>query len=62
LDRWNLYLKVGDNGEGFVYVHRDIHGIGDLAADQYDWRKPMMRVVVSEAIVDRSLMHVNQRE
>ena len=24
---------ASDNGEGFVHVHRGIHGIGDLAAD-----------------------------
>jgi hypothetical protein len=35
------------NGEGFVHVHRGFFGIGDLPADRYDWRNPMMRVVVS---------------
>jgi hypothetical protein len=35
------------NGEGSVHVHRGFHGIGDLAADRYDWRNPMMNVVVS---------------
>lgn len=35
------------NGEGFVHVHRGFFGIGDLSADRYDWRNPMMRVVVS---------------
>jgi len=34
------------NGEGFVHVHRGFFGIGDLAADRYDWRNPMMRIVV----------------
>jgi hypothetical protein len=38
---------ISGNGEGFVHVHRGFFGIGDLAADRYDWRNPMMRVVVS---------------
>jgi hypothetical protein len=37
------------NGEGFVHVHRGVHGIGDLAAAEYDWRNPMMTVVISGA-------------
>ncbi len=32
------------SGEGYVHIHRGIHGIGDLAADVYDWRNPAMRV------------------
>mmetsp|Transcript_30544 Transcript_30544/g.46272 ORF Transcript_30544/g.46272 Transcript_30544/m.46272 type:complete len:249 (+) Transcript_30544:105-851(+) len=36
------------NGEGFVHVHRGFFGIGDLPdASRYDWRNPMMRIVVS---------------
>lgn len=36
------------NGEGFVHVHRGFFGIGNLLPVQaYDWRNPMMRVVVS---------------
>lgn len=34
------------NGEGFVHVHRGFFGIGDLPDADYDWRNPMMRVVV----------------
>lgn len=34
------------NGEGFVHVHRGFQGVGDLAANRYDWRNPMMRVSV----------------
>eukprot|EP00541_Cyclophora_tenuis_P019293 CAMPEP_0116553714 /NCGR_PEP_ID=MMETSP0397-20121206/7197_1 /TAXON_ID=216820 /ORGANISM="Cyclophora tenuis, Strain ECT3854" /LENGTH=166 /DNA_ID=CAMNT_0004078809 /DNA_START=227 /DNA_END=727 /DNA_ORIENTATION=+ len=37
------------NGEGFVHVHRGFHGVGDLLPQsRYDWRNPMMRVVVSD--------------
>lgn len=36
------------NGEGFVHVHRGFHGVGNLLPQsRYDWRNPMMRVVVS---------------
>ena len=36
------------NGEGFVHVHRGFFGIGDLAADRYDWRNPMARYTVKK--------------
>jgi hypothetical protein len=32
--------------EGFVHVHRGIHGIGDLAAATYDWRNPVARITI----------------
>lgn len=35
-------------GEGFVHVHRGFFGEGNLLPQSaYDWRNPMMRVVVS---------------
>ncbi len=34
------------DGEGFVHIHRGIHGIADLAADKYDWRNPVVKVKV----------------
>jgi hypothetical protein len=33
-------------GEGFVHIHRGIHGIGDLPADAWDWRNPVVRMTV----------------
>jgi hypothetical protein len=33
--------------EGYVQVHRGIHGIGNLAADVYDWRNPVARITVT---------------
>ena len=33
--------------EGYVHVHRGIHGIGNLAADVYDWRNPVARITVT---------------
>jgi len=40
----------GDNNPGdenYVHVHRGTHGIGDLAADVYDWRNPVARITVT---------------
>jgi hypothetical protein len=39
-------VHSGGDGEGFVHVHRGIHGVGDLIEADTDWRNPMMRVVV----------------
>ncbi len=33
-------------GEGYVRVSPGIHGEGDLAASQYDWRNPVARVSI----------------
>jgi Spondin_N len=34
------------NGEGFVHVHRGMHGIGSFQANVRDWRNPVARVTV----------------
>jgi hypothetical protein len=34
------------DGEGAVYISNGIRGVGDLAADDFDWRNPVARVVV----------------
>lgn len=33
-------------GEGYVHVSAGIAGIGDLAADTYDWRNPTAKIVI----------------
>jgi hypothetical protein len=33
--------------EGYVHVHRGIHGVGDLYPAVYDWRNPVARITVS---------------
>ena len=38
--------SAGVGGEGYVFVHAGIHGIGDLQASKYDWRNPGAMVVV----------------
>jgi hypothetical protein len=32
--------------EGFVHIHAGIHGIGDMAAAERDWRNPVARIVI----------------
>ena len=34
------------DGEGFVHIHRGIHGTGDLDPSEYDWRNPAAYVSV----------------
>jgi len=33
-------------GEGFVYIHNGIHGVGDLNAALRDWRNPVARILI----------------
>lgn len=33
-------------GEGFVYVHNGIHGVGNLTASVRDWRNPVARIII----------------
>ncbi len=37
-----------DDGEGYVHIHRGMHGIGSLAADQYDWRNPVVKITITK--------------
>lgn len=39
-------LSPQDSGEGFVYIHNGIHGIGGLSAAELDWRNPVAKVVI----------------
>ena len=41
-----------DDGEGYVHIHRGIHGMydgsaTDLAADVYDWRNPVAKISIT---------------
>ena len=36
----------GISGEGYVHVHGGIHGFGDLASADYDWRNPVARISI----------------
>lgn len=35
-----------EDGEGYVHTHAGIHGIGDLAPADYDWRNPVAAIHV----------------
>jgi hypothetical protein len=35
--------RVG-GGEGFVHVHRGVHGVGNLKPSDRDWRNPVAEV------------------
>lgn len=37
------------DGEGFVHIHRGIHGIADLKAEDYDWRNPVASVTIKKS-------------
>lgn len=35
-----------DDAEGFIHIHSGIHGIGDLAPEQFDWRNPVVKITI----------------
>lgn len=37
-----------DEGEGYVHLSSGIHGAGDLASSQYDWRNHVAKVVIEK--------------
>ena len=34
--------------EGYVHIHRGIHGGADLDAARFDWRNPVAKIVISK--------------
>ncbi len=58
-DEWCMHIpgptcngagpSPGENpdDEGYVHIHRGIHGIGDLTAAVYDWRNPVAAVRIT---------------
>ena len=58
-DEWCMHIpgpfcegagpSPGENpaDEGYVHIHRGIHGIGDLKSSVYDWRNPVARITVT---------------
>ncbi len=43
----------GVGGEDYVHIHAGIHGIGDLAADDFDWRNPVAQITIRRVGEDR---------
>ncbi|MGH6834790.1 MAG: spondin domain-containing protein [Methylocella sp.] len=37
---------------GYVFIHRGIHGIGDLPPQFYDWRNPVAKIVIKRVDQD----------
>ncbi len=33
--------------EGYVHIHRGIHGVGDLNPSVYDWRNPVAKITIT---------------
>jgi len=43
----NPFIRNTAGAEGYVHVHAGIHGIGDLAPEEFDWRNPVAEVVIA---------------
>jgi len=39
--------EANPGDEGYVHIHRGMHGIGDLNASVYDWRNPVARITIT---------------
>ncbi|NNJ93785.1 MAG: hypothetical protein HKP57_03470 [Halobacteria archaeon] len=37
-----------ESGEGYVYIHSGIHGIGDLPAYTHDWHNPVAKIKIRQ--------------
>jgi len=37
-----------DDGEGFIHIHSGIHGVGDVAAHEYDWKNSVAKIVIQK--------------
>ena len=42
----NKFVANDDGAEGYVHVHAGIHGIGELAAADLDWRNPVALIEI----------------
>ncbi|MFT6732882.1 MAG: hypothetical protein ACJAS9_001067 [Polaribacter sp.] len=40
-------FSPNDEGEGYVYIHSGIHGVGDLSASTYTWNDPVLKVTIT---------------
>jgi len=39
--------EANPGDEGYVHIHRGIHGINDLVAGVYDWRNPVAKITIT---------------
>ncbi len=42
----NPFIRDTSGAEGYVHIHSGIHGTGDLAPADYDWRNPVAMVEI----------------
>ncbi len=42
----NAFVRDEEGAEGFVHIHRGVHGVADLAAEVYDWRNPTVQISI----------------
>lgn len=42
-------IATDGDGEGFITIHNGVHGIGDIAPSDLDWRGPTARVSIHNA-------------
>jgi hypothetical protein len=42
----NFFAPAKEGAEGFVHIHRGIHGVGDLVPALHDWRNPVAKITV----------------
>jgi hypothetical protein len=40
-------VRDPEGAEGFVHIHAGIHGIGDLAPEEFDWRNPVAEIIIN---------------
>ena len=47
----NLGDQIGTDfnadGEGYIHIHRGIHGVGDLDESVSDWRNPVLKIEIT---------------
>jgi hypothetical protein len=43
----NKFVRETEGAEGYVYIHPGIQGVGDLPADQFDWRNPVAKIEIT---------------
>lgn len=42
-------MRINENGEGYIYVHPGIHGVGGengLSPATHDWRNPVVEATI----------------
>ena len=45
-------FSPNDSGEGYVYIHSGVHGVGDLSASMYTWNNPVVKVTIKRVKED----------